>query len=122
VNTPRLSEVWVFAADLQEAVAAWRDASSLEATVSEAEALITLGDVAIHIFPVPEAGDPSPNIVGMFALTLVVDDLDSMVTRLHLDQVKMSSVDTAPDFRRYVDIYNVSSHGVPIGLIESEDA
>ena len=110
MTAPRLAEVIIHVVDLENAIAAWRQASGLEAALGAGarEARIEVGSTSIRLV---EAPAEQPGLVG---LTLAVSGLDN-----ELDQLRDLLQSTA-DPAAGGPVINASfSHGVPIRLIES---
>ena len=110
MTAPRLAEVIIHVVDLESAVAAWRQASGLEATLGAGarEARIEVGSTVIRLIEAPE--DQS----GLFELTLAVSGLDDEVDGLK-DLLRTTDAPAASG----PVIDSRFSHGVPIRLIES---
>ena len=105
MNLPRLIEVRITATDLEDAIAAWRTSSGLEASLDGVgrEATIRAGDCLLRLV---ESAEATPGLAG---LELSVADLGATAAALAdvLVDGAIASIDPQ------------SSHGVPIQLTEN---
>jgi hypothetical protein len=82
VSPPRLLAAGIGAADIETALAAWKDSSGLEGVRDRSGARIDLDGVGLEI-------QGSPGREGLLWLRLAVDDLEAEVERLQAQGIEV---------------------------------